>query len=287
MMKVDLTVLILTYNEELHIRRAIESVRHIANEIIVVDSNSTDKTIQIAVELNARVLQNTFINQAQQVQWAIDHAGIQSKWTLRLDADEFLTPELQQEIVDRLPTLEQEITGVELTRRVFFMGSWIRFGGYYPIKLLRIWRTGLAAIEQRNMDEHTYLLKGKSMVFNNDFVDENLNNLAWWTEKHNTYSTREAIDILKQLPENNHDQVVESALTPNSQASQKRWMKKNLYLRLPLFLRAFLYFHYRYWIKLGVLDGKDAWSGSGGGAADYAHALLTFCGRSRRRLCWG
>ncbi len=254
--QVDLTVVILTYNEEIHLRRVIESVRPIAKEVIVVDSFSTDQTITIANEMGVRVLQNRFINQALQFQWALDHCNIQTAWTMRMDADEYLTTKLQREITQRLPVLEESITGVELKRQVHFMGQWIRYGGYYPIKLLRIWRTGLAAIEQRQMDEHTYLLKGNAITFEYDFVDDNQNNLTWWTNKHNSYATREAIDILLNARKVHKKKNPVEHIERSSQAGIKRWYKQNFYLRLPLFIRAFLYFQYRYWIRLGILDGR-------------------------------
>ena len=255
-MKQDITIIILTFNEELHIRRAIESASRIANDVIVVDSYSTDQTINIALELNARVLQHPFVNQAQQFQWAMDNGGITTGWTMRLDADEYLTDELIHEIEGRLSNLNQEISGIVLKRQVHFMGQWIRHGGYYPIYLLRIWRTGHAVIEQRWMDEHILLTRGTSITFNHDFVDDNLNSLTWWTAKHNDYATREAVDILSRKYSFQDGDLSTGTKGNANQTTTKRWYKNNLYLRLPLFLRAYLYFQFRYWIKLGFLDGQ-------------------------------
>jgi glycosyltransferase involved in cell wall biosynthesis len=254
--KPDLTVVILTFNEELHIRRAIDSANLIAKEVIIVDSFSTDKTIPIAKELNARVLQNPFVNQAQQFQWAMENGQINTSWTMRMDADEYLTPKLVEEIRDRIPKLPSEITGIVLKRQVHFMGQWIKHGGYYPIHLLRIWRTGCAIMEQKWMDEHTVLTSGSSIVFKHDFVDENLNSLTWWTAKHNDYATREAIDILSRQYNLGKNKSTDSPNKIAQQSGAKRWYKDNLYLRMPLFIRAFLYFQFRYWFKLGILDGK-------------------------------
>jgi len=255
-LKQDITIIILTFNEELHIRRAIESASRIANDVIVVDSYSTDQTINIALELNARVLQHPFVNHAQQFQWAMDNGGITTGWTMRLDADEYLTDELIHEIEGRLSNLNQEISGIVLKRQVHFMGQWIRHGGYYPIYLLRIWRTGHAVIEQRWMDEHILLTRGTSITFNHDFVDDNLNSLTWWTAKHNDYATREAVDILSRKYSFQDGDLSTGTKGNANQTTTKRWYKNNLYLRLPLFLRAFLYFQFRYWIKLGFLDGQ-------------------------------
>ena len=253
-MKADITILILTYNESLHIRRAIESARKVAKKVIIIDSFSTDDTVTIAQLLGATVLQHEFINQAHQFQWAMDQGIIQTPWTMRMDADEYLTEQLVTEINTRLAGLPEEISGVELKRQVHFMGKWIRHGGYYPTRLLRIWRTGHAAIEQRWMDEHTYLTQGTQIAFNHDFVDDNLNSLTWWTEKHNHYATREAVDILSRKYA--FQETKPKEVNHSGQAGSKRWYKNNLYLRLPLFFRAFFYFLFRYWIKLGFLDGR-------------------------------
>lgn len=250
-----LTVIILTYNEEIHLSRCLESIKTIANQIIIVDSNSTDKTEQIAKTFGAEFYQHRFENYAKQYKWALDNTLIKSDWIMRLDADEFILPELQYEILNTLPTLHCDITGVIIKRRVFFMGRWIRHGGYYPIKLLRIWRNGKAMIEQRWMDEHIVLLEGKLIEFKNDFVDENLNNIGIWTQKHNNYATREAIDHFNSnhdlYPKENHTDTVKQ-----QQMSLKRNFKVNLYGRSPLFIRVFLYFIFRYFFQLGFLDGK-------------------------------
>ncbi len=254
--KKDLTVIILTYNEALHIERAILSVRTVAQKVIVVDSYSTDHTVSLAQALNAEVLQHPFVNHAQQFQWAIEHANIQSEWVMRMDADEYITDELRNEIKEKLPIQDQDTCGVVLKRQVHFMGQWIKYGGYYPIKLLRIWRTGSAQIEQRWMDEHMVLKRGRAIEFKHDLIDDNLNSLTWWTDKHNAYATREAIDFLNQ--KYNFLNESENSNDPNSakHATAKRWYKNNFYNKLPLFLRAFLYFQFRYWIKLGFLDGR-------------------------------
>lgn len=256
-MKPSLTVVIMTYNEEMHISRIMESVKMVASNVLVVDSYSTDRTPQLAVDLGAKLVQNRFVNQAQQFQWALDYGDITSTWVMRMDADEYLTQELVQEILSRLEGLPMETTGVILKRQVHFMGKWIRHGGYYPIKLLRIWRRGTARIEQRWMDEHLVLQEGQAVLFDHDIIDDNLNSLTWWTEKHNQYATREALDILSRKY-GIGSMCEASELAPIAgQAATKRWYKNNLYLKLPMFVRAFLYFQFRYWIQLGFLDGRN------------------------------
>jgi glycosyltransferase involved in cell wall biosynthesis len=250
----DLTVIILTFNEEMHIKRCIESVKANAADIYVVDSFSTDKTIAIAQSLGAKVFQNKWENNyAKQFNWALDNLPIKTKWVLRLDADEYLMPELAEEIKQKLDTLPESVTGIVFKRRHIFLNRWMK-RGTYPVKLLRLFRYNKAVCEQRWMDEHIQLLEGTSIEFENDFIDHNLNNLTWWTSKHNGYAIREAIDLLDielGLLENKNTNV---KLSP--QAESKR-QKKYKYAKQPLFLRSFLYFLYRYFFKLGFLEGKE------------------------------
>lgn len=251
-----LTVIILTYNEDIHLARCIRSVLPVATKIIVIDSYSSDNTVEIAEQLGAAVYKNTFVNQAVQFQWGLDNIVIQTPWIMRIDADEYLTPKLANEIAGRLPLLEAGVSGVVLKRQVHFMGRWIRYGGYYPTKLLRIWRNGTGRIEQRWMDEHIKLSEGRTVEFEHDFVDDNLNNLTWWTNKHNNYSTREAVDLLNREFDLFEEDTILGSGGGNGQDKRKRWYKDNIYVKMPLFLRAFAYFLFRYFLKLGFLDGK-------------------------------
>ncbi len=253
----DLTVIILTFNEEIHIERCIRSVQQIAQHVFVVDSYSTDRTVEVAETLGANVYQHKFVNQAKQFQWALDTLPIETEWVMRLDADEYPLPELVEEIRLRLSSLVTDIVGINLKRRHIFGGRWIKHGTRYPLILLRLWRTGRGRIEQRWMDEHIVVTGGKVVTFAHDFCDHNLNNIGWWTEKHNNYATREAIDVLNKryhLFDNDEAMVKEGGF---SQASLKRNIKERVYNYLPAFTGPLLYFLYRYIIRLGFLDGKE------------------------------
>lgn len=253
--KTPITAIILTFNEEIHIERCIESVKEIASQILIIDSHSTDKTLEIAIKCGATVFQNKFINQAKQFQWALDNCDIEGDWILRLDADEYLTTPLINEISTKFRTIQDSFTGVYLKRQVHFMGKWIKHGGYYPIKLLRLWKKGVGSIEQKWMDEHVKLAYGNTTEFENDFVDDNLQNLSWWIQKHNNYATREAIEYLNS--KYNLFEKDSIALDSKTQEASKRKIKENVYNKIPLFFRAFLYFNYRFWFKFGFLDGKE------------------------------
>ncbi len=262
---VDLTVVILTKNEEKNIRKCIESFRGIAKRFVVVDSYSTDNTEILCreLDLNLRCLgsrldfyQNEWISYADQFNWGLQNTNITTEWTMRFDADEELTEKLVDEIEDKLPSIVQPVSGVILRRRVYFMGRWIKHGGRYPELLLRIFRTGKAFCEQKLMDEHMILLCGSTTAFKNDLIDNNQKNLEWWTAKHNWYSNREVLDRQLVL-ENQLSRALEDEGISSSQAKTKRILKNNGYYRLPKFWRSHMYFLYRYYIKLGFLDGPE------------------------------
>jgi glycosyltransferase involved in cell wall biosynthesis len=248
------SVIILTKNEAANLPTCLASLQPLNAEIFIVDSDSSDQTVEIAKLAGCQVFTNPWENYAQQLNWALQNLPITNPWIMRLDADERLTPELIKEIQQVLPQTPKEITGYQVKRRVFFMGRWIRHGGYYPTWLLRFWRTGMAICEQRWMDEHVILSEGKIANLKHDIIDENKKGLSFWTDKHNRYADRELKDILGLRTEEEDELLAVNQL---SQASQRRWVKKNFYGHSPLFLRAFIYFLMRYIIGLGFLDGIE------------------------------
>ena len=250
----DLAVVILTYNESMHIARAIRLVKGIAREIFVIDSFSSDDTVEIARAEGATVLQNRFINQSRQFQWGLENAPIQSSWIMRLDADEEIYADLAAEIDKRLPTLTDDVVGVNLERRHIFLGRWIRRGGRYPLMLLRIWRKGKGKVEDRWMDEHVTVWGGRTVTFAGGFADNNLHNLTFFIDKHNKYATREAIDyLLRKYRIGSHTSIQ----LGSRQAALKRRVKEQVYYRTPFWIAATAYFLYRYVIQLGFLDGRE------------------------------
>lgn len=256
-MTASLAVVILTYNEEIHIERAIKSVQSIASEIFVIDSGSKDATVKIAQKNGATVLYHPFINQAKQFNWALDNAPITASWIMRLDADEIIEPDLALEIQQKIPQLDANIAGINLKRKHIFMDRWVRFGGRYPLILMRIWRTGYGRVEDRWMDEHVVISSGETTTFDGGFADHNLNDLTFFTDKHNKYATREAIEVLNHKYQLfNQDKSLNSDST-SFQASFKRNIKEKIYNKLPFTLSALAYFIWRYIFQLGFLDGRS------------------------------
>ena len=258
---VDLTVVILTKNEENNLEKCIKSFQGIAKRFVIVDSYSTDGTKTLCEELSKSInldfYENKFIDYATQLNWGLKNTDINTKWTMRMDADEELTPELVDEIKEKLPKIKEPIKGIILKRRVYFMGKWIKHGGKYPELLLRIFKTGYASCEQKLMDEHMILSDGKTITFYYDIIDNNTKDLEWWTHKHNWYSNREVLDYQqKVLNSSESDELVSNDINVG-QAAKKRFIKNNGYYKLPLFFRAHVYFIYRYYIRLGFLDGIE------------------------------
>ena len=254
--KANIAVVILAYNEAIHLPRALDHIRGFAREIFVVDSFSTDNTVELAKAGGAQVLQHPFQNYARQFEWALENAPISSDWVMRLDADEIIEADLAAEIIAVLPTLPPDVTGVNLHRKTIFQGKFIRWGGRYPLTLLRIWRRGKARIEDRWMDEHMYLTDGRTVTFRGGFSDHNLYDLTFFTAKHNSYASREALDVLNQRLHLFEPQLALSGQATAKQAKVKRFLKESVYNRLPFEISATLFFLYRYVVQLGFLDGR-------------------------------
>lgn len=243
----SITAIILTFNEELNLDKCLKSIKGLVSEIVVIDSGSTDKTKEIAESFGAKFVVHAFNNQAEQFNWALANTNPKGDWILRLDADEELLPELKREIEEKLPKLEEEVCGIVLRRRTYFLGKWMKHGGIYPTKLLRIFRNGKGMSEVREMDEHLILTEGREMEFENDFIDDSRKPLHAWIAKHRVYATREARTYWKERSS-------DTAGIPAGQAGERRRSKKTYYA-FPPFIRAFAFFVYRYVIRLGFLDG--------------------------------
>lgn len=250
-----ITVVILTFNEHLHLRRAIESAKALTQDIVVVDSLSTDDTLAIARECGARILERAWENNHSiQFNWAIEQLTQdphwQSQWILRLDADEIITPQLCEEIKAVLANPQPGLVAYDCQRSMVFMGRLLRFGGMSRNRILRLYRRGHGYSESRWMDEHI-VVDGPCGHLAGAIIDENLNHLTWWTAKHNLYASRAAIDdLVRRHGQENHP------LGGVAIGNQKMGLKDRLYRAMPLGIRGFLFFLYRYVFLLGFLDGK-------------------------------
>lgn len=255
MTKLPVTAIVLTLNEKLNLEECLNSIIWNVDDIIVVDSFSNDDTQEIAKKYTHKFYQNHFINQAKQFIWAIENTDIKNEWILRIDADERWTKEGFEELKEIIE--KDKADGVYVKMKIFFMGRWIKHGGFYPNYFLRVYKKSKGKMEDRWMDEHIKV-DGRTIVSNIDVIESNYDrqkNISLWTDKHNKYSTREAIEFLIQ--KHNLKQLDSVAKLTGNKTERKRWFKEKLYFRFPLFIRPFLYYIHRYIFKLGFLDGKE------------------------------
>lgn len=249
----NLAVVMISGNESLHIERAILNLKELTKNIFIVDSFSEDGTFELAQQLGAVAVQRKWVNHSDQFQWAIDNCPFNVDWILRMDVDELLDAELQKNIRAFVANPPEGVTGCILNRKHIFMGKWVRFGGRYPLPMVRLFKRGCAHVEQRWMDEHIVLEQGASITLKGGFEDNNLNAVGWFIDKHNGYATREMLDIkLKEILPTSGSGISENT---GLAVRLKRWVKEGVYNRLPYFVRPALYFLYRYFIQFGFLDG--------------------------------
>ena len=250
-----ITAIVLTYNEEIHLERCLESIRNLTDLIYVVDSFSTDKTLDIARQFNVNLLQRAWDNNhSNQVNWALDQLPENTEWVIRIDADEVIEPALIGEIKRiKLESLHG-VNGIRFGRRIKFQGKQLRFGGLGNISVLRLFRFRFGRSENRWMDEHIRI-RGDSIGLRNAIIDDNLNTITWWITKHNNYASREAVDLLN-LKYQFMDVAQSPSVAMRSHGDAKRWVKEKVYSKLPGGFRSLSYFLYRYFFLLGFLDGS-------------------------------
>jgi len=250
-----LTVITLTYNEEANIVQALDSVVGWADEIHIVDSLSTDRTVDIAREFGCHIAQNRFENYAKQRNYSLEHLPIRSEWIFFLDADEWLPDALKQEISALIASCPRE-NGFYIKWRLIWMGRWIR-RGYYPSWILRLFRYGKGRCEDRPINEHL-IVDGPTGRLRNDFIHEDRKGVADWIAKHNRYATTESQELFNTRSAPDYREI--DARLFGTQAQRKRWLRYEVWNRMPSLVRPFLYFFYRYILTGGFLDGREAFA---------------------------
>ena len=247
----DISVIILIGQEKIHLKRCVERLAPLDPKCIwLIESQPDDGGVAIAKETAAKfgLAVKTVFNKwpglyAKQFNWALDKVekkGGGGRWILRLDADEYLTPETCEKLKTELSKVPEDVAGVTLELKRRFCGCEIRHATN-DIRLLRIWRAGRGRSEERAMDEHIEV-DGKVIDFDGAFYDDNLNDMDWWRNKHRGYAKREAADALAFARGEIHFKPAKEA-----------------YYRMPRYLRAFIYFAIRYFLKGGILDGYGGW----------------------------
>ncbi len=245
--------IILAFNEEVHIARAVVSAFCLADKVYVIDAMSTDRTKSLAEALGAVVLQNPWTTHAAQFNWALEQLPPDTGWVVRLDADEFVDNAL---IMDFHRKKNGSHNGLTFDREIHFCGTRIRFGGLFPVPVVRAFRFNKGSCEQRLMDEHI-LVDGSTGRVEGLLIDQNLNSLDWWIDKHNRYASLEAAEMLNRKYGFLNRPMSGHLGTLGTSARTKRWIKNSVYLRLPGGFRARLYYLYRAYLRLGILGNRE------------------------------
>lgn len=248
--------IVLTYNEELHLRRFLESVAGLDAPVFVVDSGSTDATLSVAREFGAEVRYNAFVNHPLQWDFALKNCPIQTPWVIGLDADQVVTPELKKRLLNFRAEDFAGVNGIYFNRKNFFKGRWIRHGGYYPFYLLKMFRYGIGYSDTSEKMDHRFVVPGETVVWKDGHIlEENLkeNQISFWIDKHNRYSDLVAQQEVELMQSG--FQTTERPALRGSPNERKAWFKKRWY-KLPRYVRPLLYFTQRMVFQLGILDGR-------------------------------
>jgi len=263
----DFSIIILTFNEEVHLPRLLDSISDLKASIYILDSGSTDNTLKIAQDFGAIVKTNKFENHPKQWHFALQNFQIDTPWIIGLDADQIVSPQLFNMLEDFKNDDYSGVNGIYFNRKNYFQGTWIKRGGYFPFYLLKMFRTGVGYSDLNENMDHRFIVPGKTTIWNKGFlIEENLkeNDINFWIEKHKRYSDSVAIEEFERL-KGLRSQTLKPTLFGNPD-ERTAWLKR-LWWQLPLGVRPYLYFSYRMLFKLGILDGAK------GIKFHYLHAL--------------
>lgn len=248
----QVSVVIPTFNEELNLPSCFESVSGWANEVIVVDSGSQDETQAIAKSYGAIVYEHPYTNAPEQWRWILENIEVSSEWILALDADSYVTPELREAISDELAS-GSRVSGYYLRHKQMFRGKFIRHGGIYPRYRLYLFRRDRVHIDQKDLVDHRFFVKGGTRRIEHDIVEDNKKDalVGPWMRKQVALAERAAEEeVNRRGPEGFQGSLM------HGRNERVLWLKR-LWGRLPLYWRSIGYFLYRYIIRLGFLDGRE------------------------------
>lgn len=248
--------IILTYNEEQHLPRLLRSIESLNAPVFILDSGSTDRTIEIGEQYGAQFLTHPFENHPKQWEFALRNFAVTTPWVICLDADQIVTEDLKHLLLNFDNSAYTGIKGIYFNRKNFFKGKWIKHGGYYPFYMLKMFRFGIGYSDLSENMDHRFVVPGQTAIWKNGIiVEENLkeNQISFWIDKHNRYSDLVAQEEVERL-----NQLRQQTVKPRfwgSPYERTAWLKQ-LWWRLPRYTRPMLYFIYRLIFKLGFLDGR-------------------------------
>jgi len=257
--KLPICAIILTHNEELNLPACLESLCGWIDQIIVVDSGSSDATLDIVRRFEVQLIQHSFETHARQWLWALQNVPLRHNWILGLDADQRITVGLRDELITLFlnrHTRLDNIDGIYIKRRQIFRGVWIRHGGYYPKYLLKLFQRDKVFIDEQDLMDHHFYVAGRTIKVQHDILEDNKKeqSIAFWIEKHNRYAVLHAHEEFKRRKKQ-HVWPLDASLLGNPD-QYVVWLKQQ-WDRMPLYVRPFMYFFLRYFALLGFLDGKQ------------------------------
>lgn len=249
----DLTAIILTKDEEKNIAACLNSIAGFAKRAVVIDCGSRDRTAEIAKSLGADVITHAFTYYAAQFNYGLDNANIDTKWTLRLDADERFTPAAIKKCEQLMRKHENDdVNGIVMQADFYFLGRLMKHGVTNKRKIM-VFKTGIGRIEDRKRDAHTVLSSGRTVAISERFLHYDFKDLNSYIARYNWYAGRELYDYVAYQEGASQDANTDEALM------RHRRKKFGLYYRAPRFFRAWLWFVYNYYFKLGFLDGREGY----------------------------
>jgi len=252
---IPVSVMMLTFNEEANLARNLLTLAEWADDIVIVDSFSNDRSLELARQFGARVFLHTFESHARQWLWGMQNITFKHDWIFMHDPDHRVMPELRVELLEMFRAgVPPDVDGLYVKRRNVFQGQWIRHGGYYPVYMLKIVRRGRVSFDEREFDYRAYV-PGRTLKLRHDIIEENLKeeNITFWIDKHNDFASRQAEEELYRA--SNPDQWKTTPSFFGTPDQRTLWLKIRWY-KMPLYLRPFLYFGYRYFLRFGFVDGK-------------------------------
>lgn len=250
-----ISILILTFNEEQNLARCLDAVRW-SDDVLVLDSGSTDRTVEIAKGKGARVLQNPFVNFAEQRNFGLTHGSLKHEWVLHLDADEVVTPELQREMAEVIQAGKKD--AYRVASKMMLQGRWLKHSSLYPWHQVRLGKRDRLAFVQVGHGQRESLSPDSVGTLQEPLLHYFFSKgLQDWMKRHNRYSTSEAAHFFETAG----NQAIDWAgILSLSDASRRRRACKHLFSFLPF--RPALRFFYMFVLRLGFLDG---------------HAGFTYC----------
>jgi glycosyltransferase involved in cell wall biosynthesis len=247
----SVSILVLTLNEEANLPGCLESVAW-ADDIVVLDSFSTDRTVELANSLGARIVQRRFDNWASHQNWAMENIQFKHPWVFYIDADERMTPELRKELEEIASDPDRREVAFYCGRKNFFMGKWIRHA-MPPGLIMRFFRPDKIRFER--LVNPTPVIDGEHGYLKNYFEHYNFSKgITEWIEKHNKYSTMEAMEGIKLLK----GELADQPSLFSKDKSLRRKALKNLSFKMPF--RPTLKFAYMYIFGRGFLDGAPGFA---------------------------